>query len=358
MSDVSFEDVLVQISKKFGKDTVRYGNKTDDTKHISTGSYSLDYATGGGIPIGRWSRLYGDFSSTKTLTCWRIIANAQKMGMKCAYYNIERQYDKHFVENFGVNIDELLIVEGTTIEETAQKIESMLPHIDLHVVDSCSGAIPLDELNASIENWQMGLAARSWGKAVRKINERFDTSKNTIVLIDQIRENISYTGGYSVPGGKQLDHISSLSLFFKKGKKLYYDKNNSLSLDGTVSKTLSGTSEPDGIEISVKVDKSRVCRPLLSAKMYLDYHSMNIDTDAELIQFASHFGLVTRSGKWYKLPDGTTVDGKSGLREYIHGNDSIKKEVENIIKYSAKIALNNNEVDEDMKQKIINTKEI
>lgn len=358
MSDVSLEDVLLQISKKFGKGNVHSGDVADAVQHISTGSYSLNYATGGGIPIGRWSRLYGDFSSTKTLTCWRIIANAQKMGMKCAYYNIEGQYDKHFVETFGVNIEDLIVVEGTTIEETGQKMEALLPHVDLHVVDSCSSAIPLDELNASLDDWQIGLAPKSWGKVVRKINNRLDTSRNTIILIDQIRVNISYTGGYSVPGGKQLDHVSSLSLLFRKGKKLYYDKNNNLSLDGAVSKTLSGTSEPDGIEISVKVDKSRVCRPLLSAKMYLDYHSMQIDTDAELIQFASHFGLVTRSGKWYKLPDGTTVDGKSGLREYIRGNDSIKKEVENIIKYSAKIALNHDGVSEDMRKKIVNTKEI
>ena len=119
------------------------------------------------------------------MTCWRIIQEAQAQGMTCAYYNIEKQYDRSLVERIGIDSKSLMIVEGTTIEETSAKMEALLGSVDLHVVDSCSNAVSIDELNADVADWQMGLAARVWGKVLRRINERISTN-NTVILVDLV----------------------------------------------------------------------------------------------------------------------------------------------------------------------------
>lgn len=324
------------IRKKYGEASVHSGENESDIKRISTGSLSFDYATGGGVPIGRFSRFYGGFSSCKSLTCWRVIKNAQEMGMTCAYYNIEKQYDKSFVSRIGVNVKDLMVVEGTTIEETTAKIEALLPVIHLHVVDSCSNAVSIDELNADVADWQMALSARVWGKSLRRINERLDLKRNTVILVDQIRDSLQYGGGHRVPGGRMLEHVSSMSVLFRKGKWMFYDSNKYLSVDAVSSDTLSGASEADGMEIIIKVDKSRVGIPFKTAKMYLDFHKMELDIDAERTQIAKHFGLAKRSGAWYTLPDGERVQGINALRSAISSNETLKKQIDLLISENSK----------------------
>ena len=325
------EIAINAIRKKYGENSLRYGDEQDAIGRISTGSLAFDYATGGGIPIGRFSRFYGGFSSCKSLTCWRIIQEAQAQGMTCAYYNIEKQYDRSLVERIGIDSKSLMIVEGTTIEETSAKMEALLGSVDLHVVDSCSNAVSIDELNADVADWQMGLAARVWGKVLRRINERISTN-NTVILVDQIRESMAYGGGHRVPGGRIMEHISSMSVLFRKGKWMFYDKHGNLSVDAVSSDTLSGSAEADGIEIIVKVEKSRVGRPFKTAKMYLDLNKMTFDIDAERTQIAKHFKLVERSGAWYTLPSGERVQGINALREYISKNKDFQQKIDDMVR--------------------------
>src|SRR4051812_12491585 len=157
---------------------------------IPTGSLELDAAMGGrGVPQGRVTRFYGGYSSTKTLRAYQVIAQAQAAGLTASYFNVEKQYVPEFAEARGVATSELTLVEGATIEEIGDKLESLLGVVHLHVIDSCTAAVSEDELNADIRDWRPGLNARAWGKVFRRINERFDHYKNTIILIDQVRTN-------------------------------------------------------------------------------------------------------------------------------------------------------------------------
>jgi len=324
----TLEDVIAAIEKRYGEGSIHQGDKEVAVERIPTGSLALDYATTGGIPIGRFSRFYGGYSSAKSLTCWQVIKQAQKMGMTCAYYNIEKQYDKSFVSKIGIDTKNLVVVQGTTIEETGTKVEALLGPVDLHVIDSCSSAVSIDELNASIEDWQRGLSARVWGKVLRTINERFDHRRNVVIMVDQIRDSMQYGGGHVVPGGKSLDHVSSMSLLFKKGGWMFYDKNGYLSTDTTASKTVSGSAEADGMEILIRVDKSRVGRPLRTARMYLDLNKMCFDVDAERTQMAKHFNLIEQSGAWFTLPSGEKVHGLKGVRELVANDPSFKEQID------------------------------
>lgn len=328
----NLDKILDAIRKKIGPNSVHKGSDSSAIERISTGSLALDYATTGGIPIGRFSRLYGGFSSTKSLNCWNIISKAQKKGMSCVYYNVEKQFDKNFVSRLDVDVDKLLIIEGSVIEEIGAAMEALIGEVDLHVIDSCSSAISIDELNASVEDWHRALSARVWGKVLRRVHERFDHNRNTVILVDQIRDSMAYGGGFTVPGGKAMEHVNSMALLFRRGKWLYYDKNGVLSTDSTSSDTVSGQAEADGIEVIVKCEKSRVGRQYRTARMYLDLNKMEFDLDTERMMMAVFFGLIKQSGAWFVLPNGEKVQGKYAVRNAISESQELRNTIDEIVR--------------------------
>ena len=79
----ALDTALAKIKKDFGDGAVmRLGeNRGMNVEAISTGSISLDAATGiGGLPRGRIIEIYGPESSGKTTLAPHVVAEAQKLG--------------------------------------------------------------------------------------------------------------------------------------------------------------------------------------------------------------------------------------------------------------------------------------
>ena len=116
----ALEDTLSRIHKQYGSGAImRLGdasaNMNIDT--ISTGSLSLDMATGvGGVPRGRVVEIYGPESSGKTTLTLHIVAEAQKAGGIAAFIDAEHALDPVYARNLGVNIDDLLVSQPDTGE--------------------------------------------------------------------------------------------------------------------------------------------------------------------------------------------------------------------------------------------------
>lgn len=341
MVDTSKRDEIVNALEKRYAGTILRGDEVDSPSRIPTGSLELDYITEGGIPMGRWTRMYGGYSSTKTRTCWEIVRQAQKMGLECVYYNVEKQFDVAAANRAGVDTAELTLVQGTTIEETAEKMESLLGVAHLHIIDSCSNAVSVDELNADLTDWRPGLMARAWGKALRRCHERLGED-NAAILIDQLRMNFGKRGQQATeepPGGRFLNYLSSMNMNFRRGKWLFYDKKGFLVDDlkkAQTKKTLSGALEPDGREITVRCEKSRVGRPELSATLAFDMNEYAFDYDFEYVKALKYLGLVTQSGSWWTYqPNGKKsqkrVQGDAGLRELIGSQNGLREEVYKLV---------------------------
>lgn len=319
-----YDEVVARIGRKYGDD-IRRGDRMEHVEGISTGSLELDCAMGGkGVPQGRTTRFYGGYSSTKTLRTYKVIGNAQAMGLTAAYYNSEKQYVPEFAAARGVKTSELTLVEGATIEEIGDKMEALLGIVHLHIVDSCSAAVSEDELNADIRDWRPGLNARAWGKVFRRINERFDASANTIILVDQVRTNFK-TGGEEAPGGRILDHQSSMTVHFRRGSWVFRNEHGHLDEKAKKAIGISGQQEPAGVEIRARVEKSRVCRPFRSATQWLDLDALEFDEDFEYLKAAKHYGIldVRGSGYWY-LADKKIAHGGADIRKFLAENPKIK----------------------------------
>src|ERR1044072_5342483 len=260
MTEDKIDEIIARVRSNYGDGKAGRGSEEPPVGRIDTGSLELNYATGNGIPIGRWSRFYGGPSSGKSTKCWNVVANAQKAGMVCAYYNAEKQFTAEFAEKQGVDVSKLILFQGTVIEDIGEILEGTLADIDVHIIDSCSSCVSRVELADGLnEREYMAIRPRKWAQQFAFANERFDQNRNVIILVDQVRTKIG--GGpvtvFEPPGGKYMEHVSSMTVEFKRGSYLWYDKDGLLDdTRNTKQKTLSGASEADGVEIQAKVVKS------------------------------------------------------------------------------------------------------
>lgn len=326
----TLEKALQNIRKTYDESTVRTGAGYVNPKRISTGSLELDLVIGGGVPQGRMSHFYGSKNSAKSLTALSVIGNAQKIGLNCALYNVEKQYSAEWGALHGINNEELLLVEGTVIEDLGTVMEELLPAVNVHVIDSLPAAISLDELASEAGEWRPGISARAWGKILRRVQQRFDERENTIIFINHVGAVFGkYQGSDEPKGAKFVEYLSSLSLEFRRTSWLFRDKKGNLREEGASEASLSGAMTPAGIEYKAKVAKSRVCKPFRTAAMRLDFDSGQIDDLWSISKAAIFYGLVDKQekGGWMTLPDGSKLNGEPQLREYIKSHPEFYAEI-------------------------------
>jgi RecA/RadA recombinase len=333
------------IKKRRGVDTIHYGDAFPPVEKIPFDSPALQRITSGGIPRGRMVRLWGGPSSAKTVCSYLILKSSQEMNLKTAYHNIEKQYDPVLVKNLGVNIEDLLILESTIIEDVVRECQLLLNSVHVHVIDSTSSAVPQDRLNKDPGDWDVGLDARVWIKGLDYLLTAMDKDENTIIYISHASTNFQ-TKSEKPLGGKEMEHESSMTLHFKRNKWLYYDDEEMLQTEDKLKEKgilgIGGQKEADGQEIVVIVDKSRVCRALRKANMRLDLNTMKFDYTFELMQGAEYFDKYgniahrahtpaiadsggVKKGGWVSLPNGEKIQGQRALRQRIDEDIELQK---------------------------------
>lgn len=349
--------IAEETQKKY-KTKFHKGSETPKVHRIPFQSPELNLSSGGGIPLGRISRLWGEESAGKSVTSLLVAKNAQNIhlyaqqllehpnpdvvekgeqllelfpdGMTVCWYDIEGSFDPVFAEKLGVNIDKLQIFDDKRIEVVGETLQASLAAAHLHIVDSTSGGSSIDELKESIMKWQIGLKARAWNKVLDRFEASIDKQENAIVFIDQVRIDRN-TGGYMVPGGRKMRHASSLTVQFKKGKWLFRKDGKwtfDMPKDGD---TVSEKAHAEGIEFIGHVEKSRVGSAGGRSLTRWDRKNMRFETTWELAKCAQWFKLVEKNGSWYTLSNGEKVQGDNGLEKEIENNAEFKSEVLNAI---------------------------
>lgn len=321
--------IVQHLRKNLGDNIVLKGNEFPNPKRIPTGSLELDYITNGGIPVGRWTRIYGGPSSGKTLTTYKILANAQRLGYTCAYINAEQQYESEWAQKQGVNIDDLLVIETSVIEEVGETIEALMGVVDLFIVDSCSTCIPRVKLEDGLNDREyMGINARKWKDQFLHLNSRFDHSRNTIIYIDHV--NVQFGSGgiapLKPPGGKFMEFISSMTLEFQQGSWLWNRDGVFSDVRNTSQNTLSGGTEADGVAVRVQCKKSRVGKPFKTARLVLDLEEGQFDEIEEYFAAAKFFKFVT-GGSWLKQKDSEKSIRPKEFKEILRNDPELRAEI-------------------------------
>lgn len=353
-----FDKHLKIIRDSRGDDAIHSGSEQVPVDRIPLDSPGLMRITGGGIPLGHMTRLWGPPSSGKSLVLWMIFAAAQRLltkrfpnGLETCYWNVEKQYDREFTKARGVDVDRMKVEQNQVIEDIGAELELLLGSIHVHAIDSCSSATSQDELAAEIGDWFQALDAKVWKKVLKRVLKAMDKDENAVIYVDHESREFK-TNRAKAPGGKDMEHNSSMSLHFKQGRWLYYDNEGLLQPEDKMKEKsklgIAGQKEADGQEIHVRCNKSRVCRPLRVATMRLDLNTFKFDTVYELMEGGLHFdrfgtiahhsgqpAIITGGGKggWYTINDGVErkkamqVQGDRGLRLLIGADPDLQKTI-------------------------------
>ena len=155
MSENNVLALVKGINKKSSKDIATVGITYADPDRLSTGYFALDLATGGGVPIGRVSIIYGPESSMKTTLALKLIANAKKRWpeKKAVFIDVEGHMSKSWAAAMGVDVDKLIYILPENAESVVDMVEAFTQAEDISVLalDSLAAMVTNHELNSDAD---------------------------------------------------------------------------------------------------------------------------------------------------------------------------------------------------------------
>ncbi|UCE79564.1 MAG: recombinase RecA [Nitrospiraceae bacterium] len=316
----ALEMAISQIEKNFGKGSImRLGEEktVEGVKAIPTGSLSLDIATGiGGLPRGRVVEIYGPESSGKTTLALNAVAQAQASGGTAAFIDAEHALDVNYARRLGVNVDDLLVSQPDTGEQSLEVAEYLVRSgaVDIVVIDSVAALVPRAEIEGDMGDSLPGLQARLMSQALRKLTAAIAKSNTTVIFINQIRMKIGVMFGSpeTTTGGNALKFYSSMRLDIRKIENI---KENQEFIGGRVR---------------VKVVKNKMAPPFKQAEFEI-YFNQGISKEGEIIDLGVAKSIVEKSGAWYSYAGNRIGQGRENAKEYLRTHTEIAHELESKI---------------------------
>ena len=306
-----------QIEKQYGKGAImRMGDKAiiRQVDVVPTGSIALDIALGiGGFPRGRIIEIFGPEASAKTSLALSVVAQAQKTGGVAAFVDAEHAMDPTWAEMIGVNLNELLISQPATGEQALEIVETLVRSgaIDIVVVDSVAALVPRAEIEGEMGDAMIGVQARLMSQALRKLTAAISKSKTIVVFTNQLRHKIGVMFGNpeTTPGGLALKFYASLRLDMRKIEAIK---------DGDVVV---------GSRHRVRVVKNKMAAPFRTAEFDI-MNNIGISKSADLLSVAVEFGLVDKSGAFFKYGKEIIGQGAQAAKIYLDENPKFTKQLE------------------------------
>ena len=307
---------ITQIDRQFGKGSImKMGSEKISISNnvISTGCLSLDVALGvGGVPKGRIIEVFGPESSGKTTLALHIVAEAQNNNGYAAFIDAEHAMDPEYASNLGVNLDELLVSQPDSGEQSLEITETLVRSgaLDVIVVDSVAALVPRAELEGEMGDSHMGLQARLMSQALRKLTGTVNKSNTTVLFVNQIREKIGVMFGNpeTTPGGRALKFYSSVRMDIRRIASLK---------DG-----------PDivGNRTRVKIVKNKVAPPFKNTEFDIMY-GKGISKVGDIIDLALKGDIIEKTGAWFSYGDMKIGQGREKTKQYLEDNNELYLEI-------------------------------
>ena len=307
---------ITQIDRQFGKGSIMRmgGDHVRISENvISTGCLSLDVALGvGGIPRGRIIEVFGPESSGKTTLALHVVAEAQKTGGYAAFIDAEHAMDPEYAKNLGINLDELLVSQPDSGEQSLEIAETLVRSgaLDIIVIDSVAALVPRAELEGDMGDSHMGLQARLMSQALRKLTGTVSRSNTTVLFVNQIREKIGVMFGNpeTTPGGRALKFYSSVRIDIRR-----------------ITSLKEGT-DIVGNRTRVKIVKNKVAPPFKSTEFDIMY-GKGISKGGDIIDLAIKGDIIEKTGAWFSYGDMKIGQGRENAKHYLAENDDVYSEI-------------------------------
>ena len=321
-SKKNFEELIESLQSRFGEGAIMKLGEAQKihVATISSGSFSLDLALGGGLPKGRIIEIYGPESSGKTTLALHAVAEIQKNKGRAAFIDAEHALDPEYAERIGVKTKDLIISQPDNGEEALNILESLVRSeiIDIIIIDSVAALTPRAEIEGEMGAQHMGLQARLMSQALRKLTAIAAKSGTIVIFINQIRSKIGivYGNPETTPGGLALKFYASVRIDIRRTAQI------------------KKGDEVVGNRIKAKVVKNKVAPPFKIAEFDIMYGT-GISYESDVLNTAVKYGIVKKSGASYSFGDEKLGVGFDNIREKLKEE---KKILEAIKKETSKIA--------------------
>ena len=312
----ALDEALKKIQKQFGQGAImKMGDAAEmNIETISTGSISLDLATGvGGVPRGRIIEIYGPESSGKTTLALHIVAEAQKAGGKAAFIDAEHALDPVYAKNLGVQIDELLVSQPDTGEQGLEICDMLASSgaIDVIVVDSVAALVPKAEIQGEMGDSHVVLQARLMSQALRKLTGTVNKSNTCVIFINQLREKVGVMFGSpeTTTGGRALKFYSTMRFDVRR------------------IETIKQGDQMLGNRTRVKIVKNKVAPPFKKAEFDIMY-GKGISKSGDILDCAVDADIVKKAGSWYSYNGERIGQGRENVKKYLEDHEELMDEIQ------------------------------
>jgi recombination protein RecA len=292
----------------------RKGDKMPVHEVIPTPSLGLNKALGGGLNTGATHLFWGTPSVGKTTMCFRIIAEAQKMGYRPIIVDSEYSYSDEYAKKCGIDTDDIVVVQSTVVEDILKNLIGYLNHPDekhIFLFDSLSNIIKEEFYDKPDGGKAMGLQARSQGYFLQKLVNHLHKERNIMLFI--AHQTIDLSGMYAVTKAKM-------------GNTVHHNMHNIVKLFLSMSQKEMERDESSRItsqRATWTIEKTKQLPTIGTAGYYYVLPEKGtIDTDRELIDMAVEANIIQRRGAWYAYSD----DKWNGLGA-IELSDEQKKDI-------------------------------
>lgn len=330
-------ELMNNVNKALGEEAIRMGSdKSFVVKYINTGILPIDALLAGGIPLGRFTVLTGDWSTLKTYIGLCAIREVQAAGGIAALIDTERTFDPQWAKSIGINVDDLLLYPSRDVEDLTtisgemaiDAAEAMVRNgVDLLVFDSVAAALPEAERKKRMhdENIQPGRLAALMSAACRRLTAA--NNKTAVIWINQLRENIGVSFGPTTKatGGRALPYFASYILNIKKVGKITRDVKYHNG-----EKWQSG-KEQIGQKFQAELQKSKLNKPFRDVWFDYSMEDSAIDEVGYMIAQGIEHGWITQKGASYSYGPHKAV-GRDKWRQTVLATPALYEALESAVR--------------------------
>ena len=267
---------------------------------VPTGILAFDRVFGGGVPAGKLTELYGDFSSGTSRIACHVLAETQRLGGMAALLDTERSLDTGLVELTGIDPATLVYPDPDTklgsIEDVFERIKDIMKfreqnHKELLTIvwDSVAATPGMEDLEKEIGRSEASMRrAKVISDGLKQIMAEVYRSKTALIFTNQIRDKIGVMYGEKVDtvGGRALKFTAAVRAHCHLAGKLKDEK----------------TEEQAGNKGRLVIEKCKVGKPFGMVRFEMMAHEP-LNRYTGLLDYMVRHGEVEDVGRgWFKFP--------------------------------------------------------
>lgn len=281
-------------------DRIVEGDKFDNRQkdYISTGIAEINAELGSlpGFATGNLIELIGESGSGKTYVALKAAAEAQRKGMKVAFYNIENSfYEPRAIEIGVLTRDKDLFQLIPNLGSGEKMCDAIMAMVEsglygLIIVDSITALIPEEMLEKDFDKpRKIGAHATLVGALAQKLTYACGETNTTVILINQFR-----IGAGVVPNTFVKKATGGEGLLFYDHYRFSFRK-----IGGAAGQVFNGEKEIIGGRSEITINKNRYGPPNKKVTFPIYFVKEESDPIADFIMRAKarNVELIKESGQ-------------------------------------------------------------